>query len=282
MKIDDHIVKAYLEGRKLAGCGEEWYFTRSEIAEAAGKNIFTEPENSAVMKEKVKQVYDEICTSVKNFTPGNVEIWDALFHDWRAALEESALDLIVGLPEPYDATALCDTSGNQHMIFDLVCWTKYLENYDLSQLVQNLLTHELCHVLLYQQAEQLENALASGDYLTKLDAVTFDEGFAHLVSYKGKNISEISWKDDKLAEVWRKNSQRMKEALAEREPVEQNRKLDEAVCGKYNEKFACMCGMLYLADLRQSGGIQALQEVYAAGFRGFAQKAVYQDKNVFH
>lgn len=249
MKIGDHIVRAYLEGRNLTGCKEEWYFTRSEIAEAAGKNIFTEPENSAGMKEKVKQVYDEICASAKNFTSGNVEIWDALFHDWRAALEESDLDLIVGFPEPYDASALCDTSGNQHMIFDLVCWTKYLENYDLSQLVQNLLTHELCHVLLHQQAEQLENALASEDYQTKLDAVTFDEGFAHLVSYQGKNISRVFWEDEKLVEIRKRNSNKMKDALTERDPEEQKRKLEEAVCGKYDEKFACMCGMLYLADL---------------------------------
>ncbi len=46
--------------------------------------------------------------------------------------------------------------------------------------------------------------------------------------------------------------------------------LSRANCGKYYEKFACMAGMLYLAEQWLQGGTPALAERFQAGYHGFA------------
>ena len=59
----------------------------------------------------------------------------------------------------------------------------------------------------------------------------------------------------------------------ETDPDRQKQFLEEAVCGSYYEKFACMCGMLYLADRWETQGIDGLQSAFA-DYHGFAQRAL--------
>lgn len=62
-------------------------------------------------------------------------------------------------------------------------------------------------------------------------------------------------------------------ALTETDTDRQKQFLEEAVCGSYYEKFACMCGMLYLADRWETQGIDGLQSAFA-DYHGFAQRAL--------
>lgn len=273
MKINDSIVRAYLNGEEQPGLAQEWYFTASSVAGAAGRNIFTEPAREAAVKEKVRAAWQAIMAQAQGFLPTNRPVWDALFPDWPGVLEDTDIDLIVGFPEPYDAEVEYDPAGRRHVVFDLICWSRYVGHCELGGLVQNLLTHELCHVLTHRSHPGLAAALTSPDYRTSLDAVCFDEAFAHLVSYEARELAETNWQSETLAGAARRSRARMRQALAEEDPQRRQQNLYEAVCGNYYDKFACISGMLWLANRWLSGGIPALVQEFSAGFGGFAQKA---------
>jgi len=50
------------------------------------------------------------------------------------------------------------------------------------------------------------------------------------------------------------------------------------VCGYY-DKYAAMCGMIYLGRQWQSGGILRLKELFYQGYRGFAAKSAGMDNS---
>lgn len=44
--------------------------------------------------------------------------------------------------------------------------------------------------------------------------------------------------------------------------------------GNYYDKYACMCGMIYLAKEWQLGGYARLKELFDQGYHGFARKCI--------
>ena len=116
-------------------------------------------------------------------------------------------------------------------------------------------------------------ALESPNYLTKLDAITFHEGFAHLVSYQATEIAHVNWHSEQLNEVYSTCKERMRSALAETDVKKQEQFLNDATCGAYYEKFACMCGMLYLAGQWEAKGLSGLKTAFL-DFHGFAEKVL--------
>ena len=143
MNIWDGMIRDYLAGRDLAGYREMWYFADSFIAREAGRNLFEAPGGTAEERQKVETVYRELSDACGAFAPLNREVWDALFPGWAGTLAEVRLDLILGLPEPYDAVVASDAGGVRHVLFDLYRWTKYLGHGSLAGAVRNLLTHEI-------------------------------------------------------------------------------------------------------------------------------------------
>ena len=264
MKIADHIVQDYLSGESIEGYMENWFFQ--------GNRIFTEPVYSAQEREKTAEVYHTLLNAAKDFRPLNLEIWDMLFPGWAGMLEDACVDLIVGFPRPYDAVTIRDSEGRRHVILDLICWSDYLGKTDLKRVSRNLLTHELCHVLIDRTVPGIDASMNSGDYEEKLDAITFHEGFAHLLSYDGKELSGTDWTAPKLQEIRRAGTNALREALAAADRAERERYLEQANCGEYYSKFACMAGMLYLAEQWLRGGAQALRECFVRGYHGFAEK----------
>ena len=107
---------------------------------------------------------------------------------------------------------------------------------------------QVTHLLIGHRYPAADAALESTDYLTRLDAYTFHEGFAHLLSYQATEIDCVNWHTPQLTEVAAASRAKLRLALTETDPDRQKQFLEEAVCGSYYEKFACMCGMLYLAD----------------------------------
>lgn len=267
MNISDFIIKDYLSGKSIASYREEWFFR--QISE--GTSVFTEPGYLVEERKKVEEVYRILLEAVGKFQPLNKDVWDVLFPGWPEALEHVQADLVIGFPQPYDAVAMRH-GGTYHMVFDLLCWTGYLGKGDLNAVARNLLTHEMCHVLIGQTVSGIDADLDNGAYVDMLDALTFHEGFAHLVSYEEKELGETDWDAPKLYEVWERSRKALREALRAADETEQADCLDRAARGKYYEKFACMAGMLYLAHLWRQGGISALQKCFKAGYRGFAEK----------
>lgn len=277
MNIDTTIVDAYLKSEDMHTFSSTWlYASKMEHGE---ENLFQLPPEIDAKRETVSRIKSEIISHASTFTPCNARIWDALFDNWRSFLNDTTLDLIVGYPDPYDATVRQAPDGKYHMIFDLLCWEKYVGLLPLSALSQNLLTHELFHVMVENRFRDIEAAQAQGTYIERLDAITFNEGFAHLVSYSQQEIDTVPWNGEDLTEVYNRSAVKMKAALQESSHEKQKQYLHEADCGKYYEKYAAMCGMIYLGQQWQAGGIARLRELFYQGYSGFAAKSSGMNPN---
>lgn len=267
MKLYTDIVTDYLEGKSLSTRATEWFFTQPGYC-------FEEPDSSTDKKNTVRQVYEQVLSSVKNFVPCNRDIWDVLFPDWGKILQKAAVALIVGYPAPNDAVVMKSPANEYTAILDMGLWTQYLGVVPLGRLVHNLLTHELCHVCIHEYIPELDEIQENGDYLSKLDAFTFDEGLAHFVSYNGQEASEVDWDSELLRSVWIRSAEDMRTAQNEHRDSQRREWLYRAIFGKYYDKFACMCGMLHFADCWRKGGLGRLKEEFAAGWPDFARKAM--------
>ena len=272
MKIDTTIVDSYLDSRDVKNYESLWLY--NFITEQGQKSIFQLPPESATKREVVADIKKEIILSCRNFTPCNSKIWDILFDDWREFIDNTTLDLIVGYPEPNDALVKQAPDGKYHMIFDLLCWEKYIGKINLSEAIQNLLTHELFHVMIENHFPDIELKESQGLYIEQLDAITFNEGFAHLVSYNQQEIDKVLWNGEKLTEVYNASVMKMKNAIREKNTEKQAQYIYESNHGNYYDKYAAMCGMIYLGREWQQGGNERLKELFFEGYNGFATKSI--------
>ena len=271
MKIDTTIVDAYLDSEDISRFSSMWLYT-GRIEDGVG-SIFHAPPAAEAKCEVVSRIKEEIITHASTFVPCNAPIWEALTENWRGFLEEATMDLVVGLPEPHDASVRQAPDGKHHIIFDLLCWEKYLDLMPLSDISQNFLTHELFHVMVGKKFPDIECLEMQGGYIDQLDAITFNEGFAHLVSYNGQEINTVSWDGEKLTDVYDASVFKMKDALRENSPEKQKQYVYEASFGNYYDKYAAMCGLIYLGRQWQSGGILRLKELFDQGYCGFAARS---------
>ena len=120
-----------------------------------------------------------------------------------------------------------------------------------------------------EKKDRIDDALQNGSYAERMDANTFHEGFAHLLSYGSTEITEVNWHDERLERAYSSGKVRMRAALAETDAEKQNKYLLDAVCGSYYEKFACMCGMMYLAECWERDGVEGLKR-QSENWHGFA------------
>ena len=271
MKIDTTIVDAYLNSEDVNKFSSLWLYT--DRTERGVENVFTAPPTEPAMRETVLRIKDEIIAHISSFVPCNAWLWDALFDNWRKILETVTLDLIVSYPYVNDASVKLAPDGTQHMIYDLVSWEKYVGKIPLSALSQNLLTHELFHVMVGKCFSDIESAEMHGEYTQQLDAITFNEGFAHLVSYNQQEINTVLWNGETLTEVYNASADKMNDALKEKSAEKQNQYVYEANFGNYYSKYACMCGMIYLGKQWQSGGTAELKGLFHQGYHGVAAKS---------
>ena len=271
MRVEDAVVKDYLGGRPLEPYRDFWFFQ--------GENPpLSAPEGTPDEREKTARVLAVVREELKRFRPVNQAAWEALFPHWREQTGRVTVALIAGYPEPYDAISAKNPEGAPYIILDMVRWTQYLGKVDLASVARNLLTHELTHALIRADCPEADRAL-EGCYRERLDGIAFHEGFAHLISYQGKEIGQVDWDDSALAEVDEKSRRELARALACQAPAEREDYLRRAQQGGYYEKFACMAGMLYLARrcfLKEEGaepaGIPELAAAFREGPGGFAQK----------
>lgn len=173
---DRTLVDAYLMGCDMSAHRDAWNFTASTVSTDIGKNVFTQPPTDDASKATVRFLADFLSGEINDFDPINKAVWDELFPSWEK--ESVHIDLIVGFPAPYDATTEYDPDGGLHIIFDLVQWINYAEIENLGDIVRNLLTHEITHQLIDKCCDGIDEAMESTDYLRRLDANTFNEGFA--------------------------------------------------------------------------------------------------------
>lgn len=261
MIIDSHIVEEYLAGGPTGRFRDEWCF-------GGGHPPYAEPEGSE--RERVREVYRQVLDCAGDFSPVNRAAWDLMFPEWREQTAGVELLLIVGYPEPYDAVSTKDPQGGEAIILDMLRWTAYLGH--IKEAAENMLTHELTHALIALRAPEVVKDGGRADYIKRLDALAFNEGFAHLLSFKGLDLDRVDWSLPEYAAVWQRSRRRLKEALDCRDPGEQERLIYEGTAGRYFDKFLCMAGMFYLEEIWAREGIEGLEREFARGHSGFAKR----------
>lgn len=264
MILKTKIIDAYLNREDVEEFKEHWIYSSIGQGEFKSKNLFTIP--SKEMYEQVREIYKEIEKEILNFEPYNIEIWSSLFPNWKDYSKEIEIYLIIGLPEPNDATVIPNLEGKNVIIFDLGCWVKYLGKVNIKELVRNLLTHEICHILISKNIPEIDFDYENGTYLSKINSLVFNEGVAHLLSYNA-NICDVDWRGNEHTNIKLKSLLKLKEALSENNIEKQNTYLYDAVFGDYYDKYGGMIGMMYLADIYIETGVQGLVNEFKAGYK---------------
>lgn len=272
MKINSEIVDAYINEGDVECFRNHWIYNTIGQGEYKGTNIFISPNNNKDNRTFVAELSGKIKNIVKDFSPWNLEIWTELFPDWNNILRNIEIYLIVGLPEPNDATVAVNPEGKNVIILDLLCWKNY-ENMNVSDLICNLLTHECCHVCIASKYNKIEYDYDNGDYQTCFDSLVFNEGFAHLVSYCA-DISKVNWNAQKFFYIKENALSLLKEAYECLDSNQQKKYLYNAVFENYFDKFGCMAGMFYFLDVYLNNGTKGLKRAYESGYNGIVERII--------
>jgi hypothetical protein len=255
MIIDDRIVQQYLSGENIESYKDCWIYN------SGNKYVFETPKASEHIW--VSQLCDKLKSQIKAFEPRNVELVRKLFPDFDNVTKDYTIMLVVGFPDPYDAMVL-NHNGKEYMVFDLIQFGK--EALDESYNCNRVLTHELIHMCLYNKYPLVEGL----SYLDELNYITFDEGFAHALSYP-EDITSFKF-DMFLEEKYVIAKEKLKEALGETNFIKKKANRVSANSGQYWDKFASISGKLYLLK-----HIDEIFELYESGWRDFAKKIVNED-----
>lgn len=233
MNVDISIVERYLQGKDdYAG---HWLFYH--ILDN-GEYAFDRPNPAqrGTIEESLKKISD----ALNDFTPYNIEMFSTLFPSWKELISDVNVILSVGCPAPYDAM-IREYDGNEYMIFDLIRFLDYQkEGEDILSLMRGLITHEVSHICIHN-----DYPACPITYREKLGYITFDEGFAHVLSFSD-DISTYNF-SPMIQTHYLHSLCKLKTALVENDSKKQQEYLNASNCGSYWNKFAAISGKLYLA-----------------------------------
>ncbi|ARC86369.1 hypothetical protein U732_3449 [Clostridium argentinense CDC 2741] len=250
MIVNDDIIIKYFNNTNCDDYNKHWVFDNIE----ENQYLFEKPlcEN----KDIVQDVYKKIKCMLNEFTPVNEKLFRRLFPNFQEVLKRTKVILVVGCPNPYDAMVR-EYNKEAYVIFDLIRLGEYIKNgHNLENIIQQLLTHEFAHKCIREKYRINDNL----SYIEKLNYITFDEGFAHLLSYK-EDIENYNFNSEIYIEKFNKSKKVLAQSINEKEIKEQERLLLSANSGAYWDKFASICGKLYLAK-----HIDSLLEIYEKGW----------------
>lgn len=247
----DEVITEYLDNKSTEKYSNHWVFNNIEPNEY----LFKQP--SYADNEIVKNIYNEIKVILEDFNPLNEEIFNNLFPDYNKIVKESKVLLVVGCPEMYDAMFM-EYDNDDYIVFDLINLSKYLKyGYSINKIVTDLLTHEFVHRCIKEKFPNYNERA----FTEKLNYITFDEGFAHLLAYK-ENIKDHDFSNNFYKEKYEKSKLKLKEAISEQDKEKQKSLLQDADVGSYWDKYAAIAGKLYLAQ-----HINELDDIYNKGWK---------------
>ena len=246
MNINTNIIDSYLNGKH--DYSKHWVY--SSITND-GVYLFQEPNLSD--KHIVQNIYKIFMSELKNFKPYNYKLFNQLFPNWNEILENINIILTVGVKEPYDAMVR-EYLGKSYMIFDLNLFSKYYKSgNDIPTIISKLLTHEFTHICVHQDYPPVYSS-----YIEQMQYITFDEGFAHLLSFS-ENVELFDFTEINNS-YYNISLEKLKLAFMEQDESKQREFLEECNSGNYWDKFACISGKLFL-----SCNINYLKEIYING-----------------
>lgn len=269
MLINTDIVSHYLESDNLKTC-QNHSFMKYVAKKAIGLDEIPRLSYSKEDKKNILEMTKVITNQIESFYPNNLELWQDLFPKWKEIASKVTVHLVVGLPKNYDALALQDENGGSIIVYDVGNWLIY-KDLDLRKVIGNLLTHELAHLCIYQNHPKLLE-ISTMNYREKLNAISFDEGWAHLLSFENREISSVDWNDVKFRSCLEDSIETMIEALGENRPRKQEEFIFAANTGEYYQKFGAMMGMIYLGQQWMESGNLGLKNIFHQGYEGFIPK----------
>ena len=258
MKIDTRIVDAFIAGEPVARYCEHWIYNVIED----GKHLFQKSDKYCV--DEIASCLSNVLESLRNFSYLNDDIIKQLFSEPKKIIQNANILLIVDAPTMYDAMVR-EHKGVQYIVFNIMSFVEYkAHNHSIDSLVMNFLTHELIHVLICA-----DYPFEATTFTEKLDYIAFNEGFAHLLSYK-ENIMEYM-PDNEYTMRYEKSLATLKDAISETAYDRQAELIMQANSGKFWDKFAAIASMLYLMENRSR-----LKEIYQRGWRDYVQTIIKQ------
>lgn len=252
MLVDDSVVLQYLNDNNAGNISSHWIFQNIE----KGKLLFEAPDDAK--RDQVNKILISIKKTLLEFIPLNKDVYSALYPEWRSIIKEADILLVVGCPKPYDAMVR-EHDGKEYIIFDLMRFCDYSEQgYDIDMLIRKLVTHETSHLCLHMKYP----IPASDDFPEQLKYIVFDEGFAHLLSYKD-NIQKFDF-SAVINEHYNQSLMKLKEAMKEKDYNKQMILLEQSNSGSYWSKFAAISGKLFLAI-----HLNDIEKLYKNGINNF-------------
>ena len=245
MNIDISIVRDYLSGS--CEYKNHWIF---RSIDDDGVYLFDCP--SEEDKEVVQNALNDTLKILNDFHPYNLELFQRLFPKWRELCKTVNVIISVGCPAPYDAMVR-EHEGKEFIIIDLIRILDY--RMGIRTLVTPFFTHELSHICIHTDYSDIP---AKTFYRDELKSIVFDEGFAHLLSYRD-NIENVDF-SSLVQEYYQQSFCKLKSALCEIDTEKQKICLTESNSGEYWKKYGAICGKLYLAR-----NIDDIETIYKAG-----------------
>ena len=251
MIIKTEIIDSFLEYGNLNAVKDHWIYQ----AIVPGQFTFEEPKN--VNRELLVHLYETIKNRLYNFKPLNERLWHKIFSNLQIP-DTTAIYLIVGLPQPYDAVVREDKVGMRCIILDLVRLCTYADSLEeLDFIAADFLTHELSHVLVSQKYPYSKKV----PKIEVLKQLVFDEGIAHFLSYE-EDVLSVDWHTDKMNN--RRNSvyQKLRYYLTQEEALT-HEAFRNANTGSFWDKYASISGMFAVISYCERGG--CLEELLEKG-----------------
>lgn len=251
MIIDDHIILDYLAGKDLNKYKTHWIYNCF-----GEKSVFETPDPKHIVW--VSKLYEKIKDQIFHFIPRNYDIVKQIFPRFDSVAADYTILLVVGFPDPYDATVL-EHEGKAYMVFDLIQFQEDSLNQDYS--CHRVLTHELIHLCLMEDYP----APREWSYIGDLNYTAFNEGFAYALTYPEDMNAFIF--DAFLEEKFANAKHTLRLALAETDREKQAIYSRKADTGEYWEKFAAIAGKLYILK-----HIDKVESIYRNGWEDFTSQ----------
>lgn len=256
ISVNDLIIEDYINNSLLKH-QKDWYFSIHPFSEV-----------SIDKKEVIKEIAQVFKKEIDDFIPLNQNVLTLLFPNYNQI--DVPIDLIVGFPDPYDAVTITGPDQKTHVIMDIHLFSNYnLPKDRYRSIIKNFITHELTHVLIQ---DYYQNIIKETDYIAQLNAIVFDEGFAHLLSFNGLELNDQAWVIDNQEDFYSNSIKKLNNAKLASDVNEQKEYLLEANAGSYYDKFGAIAGMLYLRNVYIEKGTAGLKEEFQLGYRDIIKR----------
>ncbi|MCQ2182605.1 MAG: hypothetical protein MJY89_04275 [Bacteroidales bacterium] len=258
--VDDSVITAYLDG-DFASIRESWTVQT--------KTPYSAPPENAAARSAVQHTRELVQSVASGFHPANGKALDKLFPGWRK--DGIKIFLIVGCPVRYDAFTADSPEGESVLVLNLPALVNYgVDDETLQGSLEELFSHEFIHIIMKNRGY---GESRSTDYLSTLDQIAYNEGFAHLLSYRSESMKHIEWKAER-AESFENCRTMLKDALLEEDPEQQSIYIRKADTGYYYDRFAAVSSMLYLSRIYDRKGIKGLKRELERGPKNICKRIV--------